>query len=85
MSDKNRFKKRRAFLRSRGLCVRCGTEKAAPGHVKCKKCASEIGAKKLVAPSRRLECKRIGRLEEKKALFAEAIRVIDSELVRRTG
>lgn len=80
MSDKNRFKKRRAVLRARGLCTRCGVNPAAAGHSKCKKCALEIGIKKMVAPARRLVCEKIGRLERNRALIVEALGAVDLAL-----
>ena len=83
MSDTaSRFRRRRALLRQRGLCVRCGRHPAAPGHVKCKKCALEIVAKKIVAPGLRLWCEKIGRLERDRAILAEAQKLLESELER---
>lgn len=82
MSDKNRFKRRRELFRARGLCERCGRERARPGHVTCKKCVAEIGVKKMVRPALRLKCERIGRVERNLALFREAVRAAELELDR---
>ncbi len=72
MSDKNRFKKRRALLRSRGLCERCGAEPALAGCHIGKLCAAEMRVKKIVSPSRIIRCEKIARLERNLAIFEEA-------------
>jgi|GEM_PF-4519124 len=80
MADKTRFRCRRAQLKQRGLCVRCGREKARAGHTICILCASEKRTKKLVAPARVYVCEKRARLERNRAFCVEALRAIESEL-----
>lgn len=86
MSDKTRFKRRRELLRKRGLCVRCGQEKARPGRSIGEKCEQEIKVKRLVAPARRVVCEKIARLERNLVFAQEAERAILGKLAElKTG
>lgn len=82
MNDKKRFSKRRRLLAVRGLCQRCGTEKAMPGKTYGILCATEIRTKKIVAPKRIYVCEKIARLERNLAFCHEAENAISSELAK---
>lgn len=80
MDPKNRFKRIREQRKARGFCERCGHEKARPGGRICILCETEIRTKKIVAPSRRIRCEKIGRLERNLAIVREADRTISAKL-----
>lgn len=84
MNTRDRFKIRRALLRNRGLCERCGCEKAISGRRYGILCASEKRLKKLVALPRRIICEKIARLERNKTFCIEALSAIEAEL-RKLG
>ncbi len=85
MPDPSRFHRIREQRRARGLCVRCGDEKAMPGRSIGILCAREIRAKKIVAPRRIYVCEKVGVLEGKRALYVEAIRAIEGKMTALRG
>jgi hypothetical protein len=82
MSDKNRFKRRRAGLRARGLCERCGEEPAIKGCHIGKMCASVLKVKKVVGKETVYRCEKIARLERNKALMQAGLVAVDEKLAR---
>lgn len=79
---KNRFKCRRAALRARGLCTRCGAEKALPNRSVGILCETEMRLKRTVAPSRKKRAEKIGRLERNLEFCKAATAAIVDELMR---
>lgn len=79
----DRFKRRRAILRRRRLCTKCGETQARPGRCECVGCAvvKSIKSKQRREQSRAInEAIRREALAEKRALLAEALARLDAQL-----
>jgi hypothetical protein len=82
MSDTKRFRRRRQLLQARGLCTRCGQEKAIPGMSYGEMCATEMRTKKILRPAAVFRCEKIARLERNLAFCREAEKTIVEQLSR---
>jgi hypothetical protein len=77
---KNRFQCRRESLKNRGLCTRCGDEKALPGRSIGILCEAELRLKNRVAPSAKRKAEKIGRLERNLQFCVEAAKAITAQI-----
>lgn len=80
----DRFRRRRAKLARRRLCIRCGTERPASGHKCCTACI-EIEAEKRRQrvqnqKAARVEARRIERKRRRRAAIAALLARLDGEL-----